>query len=75
MFLNWCKKEGVVMPKIEYPATFENGLKGIRCTSDIAHREAFLFVPFKMMYTLSKVQNNEILKPIIKRHPKCFHGD
>lgn len=45
MFLAWCKKEGVVMPKLEYPATFENGVTGVRVTEDIQNREAFLFIP------------------------------
>jgi len=36
LFLNWCKQEGVVMPKLEYPADF-NGLTGIRCLEDIEH--------------------------------------
>ena len=35
MFLKWCKEEGVIMPKLQYPAYFENGLVGVRCTSDI----------------------------------------
>ena len=55
MFLDWCKAEGVIMPKIEYPAYFENGLIGARCTEDIKNREAFLFVPLKMMFSVYKV--------------------
>ena len=35
MFNEWCRKEGVIMPKLEYPAVFENGLIGVRCTADI----------------------------------------
>ena len=35
MFLKWCKDEGVIMPKLEYPAYFENGLVGVRCKEDI----------------------------------------
>ena len=54
MFLNWCKAEGVIMPKLQYPAYFENGLVGVRCASDIENREAFLYVPFKMILSVSK---------------------
>ena len=25
-FNDWCKREGVICPKIEFPAYFENGL-------------------------------------------------
>ena len=35
MFNKWCKEEGVIMPKLEYPAYFENGLEGTRCKEDI----------------------------------------
>lgn len=35
MFLNWCKSEGIVMSKLEYPAYFQNGLVGVRCKEDI----------------------------------------
>ena len=35
MLCKWCEKEGVIMPKLEYPAYFENGLKGMRCKEDI----------------------------------------
>ena len=31
MFNEWCKKEGILMPKLEYPAVFENGLIGVKC--------------------------------------------
>ena len=37
-FNQWCQKEGVVMPSIEYPAYFEGGLQGIKCTRDIQFR-------------------------------------
>ena len=63
------------MPKLEYPAFFDGGLKGVRCTEDIEHREAFLFVPFKMMITVKGIHENEVLKPIIEKHRECFRED
>ena len=72
MFLDWCNKEGMVMPKLEYPAYFENGLIGVRCKEDIINREAYLFVPFKMMLSVHKVQNDDVLGPIVLDHPECF---
>ena len=41
------------MPKLEYPAKFENGLVGIKCKEDIEHREAFIFVPFKIIISVN----------------------
>ena len=69
MFLDWCKTEGVVMPKLEYPVAFENGLVGARCKGDILNREAFLHVPYKMILDVKKVQNNILLKRVIEANP------
>ena len=55
MYLKWCKDEGVVMPKCSYPAYFENGVIGVRCTEDIEYREAYICVPFKMVMSVEKV--------------------
>jgi hypothetical protein len=52
MFNEWCQKEGVLMPKLHYPAYFENGLIGARCKEDIQHREAFLYIPYKMLLSV-----------------------
>lgn len=60
------------MPKVEFPATFENGVIGTRCTSDIQNREAFMFIPYKMMLTESYIHNNPVLKTIINDNPDCF---
>ena len=72
MFLKWCTSEGIITPKLEYPAHFQNGLVGVRCREEILNREAFLYVPYKMMFTVSKVQNHPILGPIVKDNPSLF---
>ena len=63
------------MPKIEYPAYFEDGLVGVRCTQDIQNREAFLYVPYKLVYSLNKVVEHPVLAPVIKAHPDVFHEE
>ena len=55
MFVDWCKNEGVVMPKLEYPAKFENGLIGIKCVENIENREVFLAIPYKMLICVSNI--------------------
>ena len=55
MFKDWCEIEGVVMPKLQYPAYFENGLIGVKCLNDIENREAFLYVPYKMIISIDKL--------------------
>lgn len=75
MFLDWCKKEGVVMPKCEYPAYFKNGLIGVRCKEDIKNREAYCFIPYKMVITAEKVQNNTVLKPLLEAYSDIFDAE
>ena len=75
MFNQWCEREGVHMPKCEYPAFFGNGLRGVRCTEDIQHREAYLFVPYKMIISVAKTQKHPVLGPIVLAHPECFDED
>ena len=72
MFNKWCKKEGVIMPKVEYPVFFENGLRGMRAIEDIAPRETFIFVPFKMVISTEIVWDIEALKPVLSKHPELF---
>ena len=61
------------MPKLEYPAIFDK-VVGIKVTEDIPNREAFMFVPYKMIYTLEKViLKNQILVDIIKKNPNLFN--
>ena len=60
------------MPKCEYPAYFENGLLGVRAKEPIKNREAFIYIPFKLLFTLNKVENNPILSKIISENPECF---
>ena len=75
MFLDWCRKEGVIGPKLDYPAIFENGVMGIGCKEEIKHQEMYLAIPYKMIYSASKVANNPLLAPIIQKHPECFTSD
>lgn len=60
------------MPKMEYPAFFEGGLIGTKCIEDIKHREAYLFVPLKIMMTIDKVLNHPVLSGIVAAHPEAF---
>lgn len=63
------------MPKIEFPAYFDDGLLGVKCTDDIHHREAYLFVPYKLMMTVKATQEHPILGTICENHPECFEED
>ena len=74
-FNEWCAREGVIMPKLEYPAWFGNGLLGVRVKQDIQHREAYLAVPNKMLMSLKKAKADKVLGAIIAAHPEAFTED
>ena len=71
-FNQWCKQEGVIMPKLEYPAEFEGGLVGTKCLADIEHREAYLHVPYKMLLSVKSTVEHPVLGQILEEHPECF---
>ena len=31
-FVIWCKQNGVIAPKVKWPAFFDDGLLGVECT-------------------------------------------
>ena len=35
LFNQWCKDEGVVMPKLKFPVFYENDIVGVKCVEDI----------------------------------------
>ena len=59
------------MPKLAYPCDFD-GLTGVYCTADIEHREAFLYVPYKMTISAGKAESHPILKKVMDENPKLF---
>lgn len=63
------------MPKMEFPAYFDHGLLGVKCTEDIVHREAYLYVPYKLMITVGDTKVHDILGTICENHPECFEED
>lgn len=73
--MDWCLNNGVKIPKLEYPAVFDHGLVGVRAIEDIEHREAFLFVPFKMLITMELARNHPEVGHIFIDHPELFSKD
>jgi hypothetical protein len=63
------------MPKLEYPAYFEDGLLGVRCTEDVKHREAYLCVPYKMLMSVKDTWAHPTLMQIIAENPEMFSED
>ena len=55
-FIEWSTDNGVVGPKVCYPATFPNGLIGMKCLQPIEYREAYLFIPYKLLMTMENAK-------------------
>ena len=70
--MDWCLKNGVKIPKLEYPAMFDHGLVGVRAREDIEHREAFLYVPFKLLITMELAHNHPIIGHVFKENKQIF---
>jgi hypothetical protein len=54
---------------------FDGGLLGARVNQDIQHREAFLYVPFKMLLTLDYVRKHPQLGIVVRDNPHLFSGE
>jgi hypothetical protein len=72
IFNDWCKQEGVLCPKLDYPSIFDGGLVGARANDEIKHREAFLFVPYHLLMTLSAARNHPVIGHIFHENPHIF---
>lgn len=63
------------MPKLEWPAYFEDGLLGVKVTQDVQVREAYLAVPVKMHISVSSARRHEVLGPILEQHSESFPAE
>ena len=63
------------MPKLEYPAYFDGGLVGVKALAPIAHREAFLSIPYKMLMTCDGAARHPVLGRVIAENPHLFDED
>lgn len=74
-FTEWCAREGILAPKLEYPSFFEGGLVGVRVTKPIEHREGFLYVPYKCLITVWKCLHDRELRDFYIENPKLFNRE
>jgi hypothetical protein len=47
---------------------------GARANQDIEHREAFLYIPMKMLLSLDYAQNHKVLGEVIRENPQLFNS-
>lgn len=70
--MEWCVQNGVKCDKLEYPYVFEQGLVGARARKDIEHREAFLYVPFKLLISMEVAFSHQTVGHVFAEHPELF---
>ena len=74
IFNKWCQENGVLIPKVEYPAFFDGGLLGVKAKENIEHREGFLFIPMKMLLSLDYAQNHKVIGEVFRDNPQLFNS-
>jgi hypothetical protein len=50
-YLDWLRNNGAIFDKLKYPV-YENGVKGAAAADDIKPKEAFLFIPHRLLITV-----------------------
>ena len=63
------------MPRLEYPAYFENNLIGFKAKEDILHREVIMYVPYSVGMTVDQALNHPVLGIIYKENEELLGSD
>lgn len=69
-YLDWCKSNGVIMDKVDFPAVF-SGVCGAKANSDIEPNEAFVYVPNKLIVSVEAARKSE-LSDVFRSHDALF---
>jgi hypothetical protein len=71
-FMEWCAKVGVISDKVEFPATFDGGLIGVRAKEDIKHREMIMSIPYNILFTVDKAREDPVIGKLLKDNDTLF---
>ena len=63
---------GVIMPKLEYPVEFKDGLLGFRAKEDIKQMEMIIAVPYKMAINIHTAMSDPNISKIVTENPELF---
>ena len=69
-FANWCSTNGIIAPKLHYPAHFP--YCGVSIKKDIAHNEVMYCIPFKLVVTVTKAKAEPKLAEVFNNNPEVF---
>jgi hypothetical protein len=73
--LKWRKEVGIIFPKIEYPAVFEDNLIGMRAREPIKHKEMILAAPYKVLLSNEKAKSDPSIGIIFEENKDFFGRD
>jgi hypothetical protein len=71
-FKEWCTNQKIIMPNLEYPAYFDDGLMGFKTKKRIDHRELVLGIPYSICMTNDKAIKDPILGKVFTENPALF---
>ncbi|KAG1685979.1 hypothetical protein DVH05_007580 [Phytophthora capsici] len=74
-FLQWLQDNGAVFPKLQWPATTPNGLRGVVATGDISTLEPMLCIPRKLLISEDLCWQDPQLGPIFNDNRDVFTRD
>lgn len=74
-FYNWCKKQGIWNPKVQYPVMFGAGdsqYPGMMALEDIGPDESFIKVPSRLIVSTAKAWREPALQHVYYENPEVF---
>ena len=73
-FNKWCDDNGVLRDSVRYPTCFGNDgqLVGMSATKDIGLREAFVYVPQRLMICEARFRQDPSIGHLLNKHPELF---
>ena len=74
-FVKWCLDNGMKWTGVDYPAIFQNGLRGMIATRDIKPYEGIIFVPNTMLISVKSCKEDPFLSKIISKYDEIFNSD
>ena len=75
VFLKWCKDNGAIFPRVQFPYFDPNGVEGIAANSPISQFQAFLFIPNTIIVSIPMIKAHKEIGFIFANHEHMFNED
>lgn len=74
-FVQWLRDNGATFPKLQWPATTPNGLRGAVATADIPTGEPMLCIPRRLLISEDLCWQDQQLRPVFQDNRDVFTRD